>query len=219
MEMQRNFGDLLQGCYQFIGVIRGYQACHILDTEGVRAHLFDNLRLLYIVLEVVHFTAHTPLGQGVADAALDVLAGFLDGPEGRLEVSRIVNRIENPEDVQTAFACVEAELSHDVISIVSVANDVLTAKEHHQFGVGHQLSQLYQSRPGVFIQKSGRYVKGGTTPDFHAEPTNFIHRFRNGDHVLRSHSGRQRRLVTITKSCIRDLKRICCCFLFLLCHK
>ena len=82
-------------------------------------------------------TTHSPLGQGVTETALDVLSCFLDCPEGRLEVSDIVNGVKNAEDVQTAFTSIEAEFSYDVVRIIPVSDDVLTSKEHLELRIGH----------------------------------------------------------------------------------
>ena len=81
------YGDLdgiLQFRDQVIAGVGLQQASHILDADGVSAHLLQGLGILGKVLIVMYGA------QGVADAGLNVSAFLVGGLDGSLQVARVV---------------------------------------------------------------------------------------------------------------------------------
>jgi hypothetical protein len=68
-----------------------------------------------------------------------VFTFVLDGLKGSYEVAFVINGIENAEDVNAAVSGVVNKGDNYVISIITVADQVLSAQEHLQSGIRHQL--------------------------------------------------------------------------------
>jgi len=59
-------------------------------------------------------------------------AVLFDGPDRCLEVARIVERIENTENVDSVLTRERHEPVDDVVGVVAVPNEVLPAQKHLQ---------------------------------------------------------------------------------------
>ena len=110
-----------------IGIERSKQAGHVLEADGVRPHVLEDLRLLYEVVDCVDRPTHPPLGDRVADGALDVLASFTNRVEARLHVALVVERVEDAEYVDAGLRRLFAECANHVVGVVAVADEVLAA--------------------------------------------------------------------------------------------
>ena len=99
-------------------------AGHVLDGEGVDAHRLLLLRELHVVLDGVDGRG------GVGDRALRVATVLLHARDGLLQIARVVQRVEHAEDVHPVLAREGDEPVHDVVGIVLVAEQVLSAQEH-----------------------------------------------------------------------------------------
>ena len=108
---------LLQGADQFMGHIRGDEAGHVLDDDGVRPHVRQLSAHVHEALRGVHG------GSGVADGAVGLGSGLLGGADGGFHVARIVHAVENAEDVHAVLQ--EKQLVMDVLMMILVGVSVL----------------------------------------------------------------------------------------------
>ena len=149
---------LLQLLHQGVRVIGQQQVRHVLDADGVGAHLLQ----LHGQLDEVVLAVHGALG--VADGSLHHAAVLLDELHGSFHVAGVVQSVENTHHIDAVFDGLLAEGLHHVVGIVPVAQDVLAAEQHLQLGVGQALFQGAQALPGVFVQKAHAHVEGGAAP-------------------------------------------------------
>ena len=90
----------LDGGHEFIGVVGGEQATHVLDADTVRAHVSEATRLAQKVVEIVDVAAHpAALADGVADGELKMLSRVLDSGGRAFQVGFVVEGVEDAEDV------------------------------------------------------------------------------------------------------------------------
>ena len=148
----------LQLFHQRIGVIGQQQVCHVLDADGVGAHLLQ----LHGQLDEVVLVVHGALG--VADGSLHHTAVLLDELHGGLHIAGVVQGVEDTHHINAVFNGLLAESLYHVIRVVAVAQNVLAAQQHLQLGVGKALLQGAQALPGVFVQKAHAHVEGGAAP-------------------------------------------------------
>ena len=100
MYKRQDGNSLFQGLHQFIGGVRRQQAGHILDADAVRAHLLQGLGVLGEILVVVHGA------QRIADATLHMSLFLNGGFDGRFQIARVVQRVENTQDVNAVEMCI-----------------------------------------------------------------------------------------------------------------
>jgi hypothetical protein len=120
----------LEGLDDFIGVVGGDQAGHVLDADGIGAHGLQVFGLVDVVVQVVDLAAQARFGHGVADAALEVLAVLLDLGHDGLKVAVVVQGVEGAEDVHAVFTGAVHEGIGHIVGIVAVAHQVLGAQQH-----------------------------------------------------------------------------------------
>ena len=199
VDVDGNADGLLQRLDKVVAGIGLEQTGHILDADGIGAHLFEGLGVLNEIFVGMH------RAQGVADAGLNMralLAGRLDGG---LEVARVVQRVENTQDVDAVGNGLLHEILDGVVGIMAVAEHVLAAEQHLQLGVGHLTAQRAQALPRVFVQETDAGVKRGAAPAFHREVADFVHRLEDRQHLVDRHTGSQQRLVRVAQDDLSDL--------------
>lgn len=152
--------SLFQGLHQFIGRVRRQQAGHILDADAVRSHLLQGLGVLGEILVVVHGA------QRIADAALHMRLFLNGGFDGRLQVARVVQRVENTQDVNAVGNGLLHEILDGVVRVMAVAQHVLAAEQHLQLGVRHFLAQDAQASHGSSSRK--RMQESNVAPPQHS---------------------------------------------------
>ena len=190
----------LELLHQGIGVIGQQQVGHVLDADGIRAHLLDLLGQLDEVLLVMHGA------DGVADAAFHPAAGLFDGLHGPLDVAGIIQGVEDAHHVDAVFDGFLAEGVHHVVGIVLVAQQVLAAQQHLQLGIGHMLAQLAQPLPGILVQEAHAAVKGGAAPALQGPVADAVQDLAGGQHILQAHAGGSLGLMRVTQDGIGNLK-------------
>ena len=199
VELDRDFNGLLQGFDQFLRFIGDQQAGHVLHTDGVGAHVFHGLGEVREIFHGIGFA------EGIGNGSLDVAAVFLGGVHGGLQIAQIVQRVKDADDVDAVVQGFFHEVIHHVIRVVAVAQDVLGAEQHLQFGFFEAGAELAQAVPGVFVQEAERGIEGGAAPAFHGVVTHFVHFFDDGEHLFGGHAGGDQRLVAVAKDGLRDL--------------
>ena len=145
-------GDEAAGCQ------RGEDAGHVLDADGLGAHLLLLLRDLDEEVEGVDGAG------GVADRALGVAAVLLDGADGHLEVAVVVEGVEDAEDVHAVLDGEGDEALEDIVGVVLVAEDVLAAQEHLERGLLRVGLDEAQALPGIFAEEAQADVERGAAP-------------------------------------------------------
>ena len=161
MHLDRHLGKSLhKGRNKFTRGTGCEDAGHILDREGVDAHRLLLLRELHVLLDGVDRRG------GVADRALGVPAVLLDAGDRLLEVARIVQRVEDAEDVHAVFTGKRGEALDDIVRVMLVAEDVLAAEQHLKRRLLADGLDLAETLPRIFAEEAHAHVKRGATPAF-----------------------------------------------------
>ena len=198
VELDGDIHSFLDALHDRVGVIGVEKAGHVLKADGVGTHLYELLRLLGVHVWRVDGTDR------VADGALGVAARLLDGFDGGLEVAKVVDGVEDAEDVHAVLNRELAELIDDIVGVVAVAYDVLAAEQHLEGRLLEALLELAQALPGVLAEKAEGGVEGGAAPDLDAVEAGLVHLGRDGDHVLGAHARGEQRLVAVAHGGVGD---------------
>ena len=202
VDVNRDADRLLQLLDQIIAGIGGQQASHILDADGICAHLFQSLGIACKILVVVH------RAQGVADAALHMSALLVGCLNGSLQIAGVVQCIKNADNVDAVGNRLLHKILDRVIRIGAVAQHILAAEQHLQLLMGQLLAQDAQALPRVFVQEADAAVKGSAAPALHGEIVNLIHLRQDGTHLIHRHAGSQQRLMGIAQDNLGNLDRL-----------
>ena len=200
VEVDGHVHALLQPLDQGVGVHGQQQVGHVLDAQGVGAHLLQLLGQLHEVVLVVDG------GDGVGEGGLHDAAVLLGGLDGLLQVPHVVEGVEDADDVDAVLNGLAAEGVHHVVGVVLVAQDVLAPEEHLQLGVGQVLAQGPQPLPGVLLQKAHAHIEGGAAPALQGVVADGVQHLAGGEHVLDPHTGGGLGLVGVTEDGVRDLQ-------------
>ena len=173
-------------------------ARHVLDGEGVDAHRDLLLRELHVGLHRVDGRG------GVADRALRVAPVLLDAPDGLFEVARVVQRVEDAEDVHAVLARERHEAVHHVVRVVLVAEDVLTAQEHLERRLFADGLDLPEALPGVLAQEAHAHVERGAAPAFERVVAGAVDRLGDLENVVRPQPRGPQGLVGVAQRRVRD---------------
>ena len=202
VDIDRDGQGVLQLLDQIIAGVGSQQASHVLDADGVCAHLLQGLGILDVVLVVVHGA------QGVADAALNMCAFLVGRLDGGLQVAGIVQCVEDADDIDAVCNRLLYKVLDSIIGVGAVAQHVLAAEQHLQLLVGQLLAQDAQTLPGVLIEEADAAIKGSAAPALDREVRDLIHFGQDGTHLIHRHTGGQQRLVSITQDDFRNLDRL-----------
>ena len=169
-------------------------ACHILQAEGVKAHLDQGIAHFDILVDGVNRAL------GVADTAAGDGTGsriFLGSHQGGFKVAEIVQGIENTDDINTVLDTELNEFLNDVIMIVLVSQKVLATEQHLKTRIGHVLADVPQSFPRILSQISEAGVKGGAAPALDRVIPGFVHRGEDFLEIRVRQTGSHQRLICI----------------------
>ena len=200
VQVNGNIHGFLQALDQRVSVLGQQQVGHILNADDACAHLLQLLGHVHIVILVVNG------GDGVGHSGLNGTAILDGGLDGLLQVAGIVQSVEDTDDVDTVLDGLGAEGIHNVVSVVLVAQNVLSTEQHLQLGVGHGLAQLTQTLPGIFVQEAHAGVEGCAAPALQRPVADGVQNFAGGDHILQTHTGGSLRLVCVTQDGISDIQ-------------
>ena len=171
-------------------------AGHILQADGVKAHALQ----LLAHLGVLGGSVHGGLGVGNAAGSHGVGSGvLLGGLQGGADVPEIVQRVEDPQNVDAVLDGQLHELLNNIVVVVLVAQQVLAPQQHLQLGIGHMLADMPQPLPGILVQVAQAAVKGSAAPALHGVVAGLVH---GGEDLLVigvGKPGRHQGLVGITK--------------------
>ena len=177
----RDIQAVLDGGDQVVALLRRHDAGHVLDADGLEAHLLHLAADLHILFQRVDGAG------GVADGA----GG--DGPplhrflHGHLQVPQIIEGVEDADHVDAVGDAALHELAHHVVGIVLVAQQVLAPQEHLQLRVGHFRLDPAQPLPGILVQEAHAAVKGGAAPALHGIEARLVQGLQYGIHDAEGH--------------------------------
>ncbi len=201
MELNRNLDGLLQLLNEVFGNIRLQQTGHILDADGVNAHLLKLLCQLnegFVGMEGADGVYEAALNMGL----LFALEGFINGG---LEIVDIVEGIEDTEYFDTVLGSLADESADDIVIIVIVAEKILAAEEHLDRGVLQVRAENVEALPGIFVQEAEAAVKCSTAPCFKGIIADSIKGIELRNHLLNAHAGSTQGLVSVTQDCFGNL--------------
>ncbi len=123
------------------------QAGHVLDAEEVRAHVLDAARQVGVVVEVVLGALLVRDVARVAHGHLGDLSGLPDAADADLHRLEVVERVEDPEDVEACLRRLVDEGLDQVVRVAGVADRVGAPDQHLEQEVGHRGAQRPQPLP------------------------------------------------------------------------
>ena len=202
--MDGNIQLFLQTADQIKSYVRLKDTGHVLDGDGVRAHVRHFFRHFNPHFDGVHGAG------GVGDGALGMLASLTNGLDRTIQVTRIVHGVENPEHVYAVLGGTLTETVDHIIGVMTVTQQVLATQQHLLLGVGHSLFQFTDALPGIFAQVTDAGVEGSSAPGFQRPETNLVEFLGNGQHVVKPHAGGKQGLVGVTQDNVRNPQRFLC---------
>ena len=158
MQMYRHAYFFLHALYQRIRIIGQQQIRHVLYAYNVRAHLLQFLSHLNEVILVMHGA------DGVAYGGFAYSAVFLCILYGGFKIAHVVKSIKYPYDIDSVLYRLATELLHNVVGIMLIAQYILAAEKHLQFGIGQRLFKLSQPVPRILVEEAEACVKRGSAP-------------------------------------------------------
>jgi hypothetical protein len=126
-----------------------------------------------------------------------MLVIVFDDLGGRLEVPKVIQRIEYPEDVHAIVNGTLYECFYHIIGIVAIAHYVLAPEEHRKRRFGHVLFQRPEPLPGIFPQKAVHYVKSGSSPNLQGIVAYVVQHFGYREHIFGAAPGGKKALMAI----------------------
>jgi len=195
VKMNGNLYAVLDGLDQLICLVGLEKTRHILDADGVCAHLLELLCILREALVGVEGR------RGVGDSRLNVSALLDSCLDSGLEVSCIVQRVKDTEDIDTVCNGLLYEVLNNVVRIVTVTENVLSAEEHLKLRVLAVRLDGTESLPRILVEETETGIEGGTAPSLEGIISNLIHYVKDGNHFFCSHTRCGKRLMRITEDC------------------
>ena len=178
------------------------EAGHVLDDDGVRAHVRQFAAHVHEALRGMHG------GSRVADGAVRLSSGLLGGADGGFHVARVVHAVENAENIHAVLGAHGHEGFHHVIRVIGVAHNVLAAQKHHVGRFGGGLLQGVQTVERPFLQEAKAGVDGGSAPGLQGAEAHGIEDGGDGQHVCRLHAGGRQGLVAVAQNGTVECNRI-----------
>lgn len=179
---------------------------HILDTKDVDTFLDERIGEVEVVLKGVLGLLGVGNVTRVTDSAFNDTTGLLSGIDTNLQVFKVVERVEDSENVETSLNSLLGEVVDGIVGVRGVTDSVGPSDQSLQRNVGNQLSQSPQSNPRVLVEESHRDIKGGTTPTL--ERIGVLKGMGslsgNVGHVNGSHTGSKERLVGVSPRSVHD---------------
>ena len=190
---------LLQGGDQLKGRLGAHDARHVLDADGLTAHLLQLPAQLHEHLQIVDGAGGIAEGPGHMRAALQALIHC------HLNIAQVVQSVEDADDVDAVFHALAHESPDDIVGIMLIAQQVLAPQQHLQLGILHMAADGAQPLPGILVQIAQAAVKGSAAPALQRVISGLIHLFQDGQKISRGHPGRHQRLLRIPQDGFRNL--------------
>ncbi len=201
VEMKWDLDGSLQPTHQMVGVEGGQESGHVLDTNRIRPQIFQLLGQIHKPVDAMD------RADGVTDGGFRMFAAGFHFADGPIEIPHVVKGVEDAEDIDAVRGRPFDEPLHHVVGVMAIADQVLSAQQHLELGVGHGGPQGPEPFPGIFFEEAQAGVESGAAPDFQRPIADPIKLLRDGQHVFRAHARRQQRLMAVPQRDIRDQDR------------
>ena len=136
---------------------------------------------------------------GIYNATLNMCACFLSGTHCAFQVACIVKSIENTDNGYAVINRTVYKFAYNVIGIMVIAQNVLTAQQHLNRGFTQMLFERAQTLPGILVKEAQAGVKCGAAPSLQSIVAGVIQLFQCRQHVADAHSGGSKGLVAVTQ--------------------
>ena len=193
MQVDRDLYRLFQRRSQLIGNRRRNQRRHVLDTDRIRARVLKLFGILDEIFDIVHRR------QRVGNRCLHVRARLFCRLDRRLQIADVVKRVENTDDIDSVVDRFLYKIFNRIISIVAVAEHILSAEQHLQLCVRHIFADHTQPLPRVLVEKTDTRVKRGAAPAFAGIKADLIHRGQDWKHLVETHTRRDQGLMRVAQ--------------------
>ena len=193
MQVNRYIYALLKARYQIVCIIRQQKICHILNANGVSTHVHHTRCQLHKIFGSVNRTFR--IAYGTFRNAIMLLACL----DGALDISKIIKRIKNTDNVYAVINGTLYKLIHYIIGIMLVSKQILSTQQHLKLRIGQCLAKLTQTVPRIFVQKAEAGVKCSPSPAFQRIISHFIKLIANRKHLIQPHSCCSLRLMRVSE--------------------
>ena len=136
---------------------------------------------------------------GIYNTALNMCACIFSGTHCAFQVASIVKSIENTDDGYAVINRTVYKFAYNVIGIMVITQNVLTAQQHLNRGFAQVLFERAQTLPGILVKETQAGVKGGAAPGLQSIVAGVIKLFQCRQHIADAHSGGSKRLVAVTQ--------------------
>src|SRR6202158_2970886 len=194
---------LLDSLDQIAGRLRLKQTVNVLHADGIATRFFDLLSYVHEHRDGVHRTGP------IADCALCMLAGLLHGINARLQVSNVIQCVEDAEDIDTIQRGLLDKPADDRVIKILVADQVLSAQQHMQSGFGEQPAVSPQPLPRVFIEKAYAGMECHPAPTLQRPIARIVQVFTHRHDVFDGHAGFQKTLLRFSQQQLGDFHGAC----------
>ena len=201
MQLNRDLNGLFQCLNQLRSLVRKQQACHILDTDGVCTHLLDVLRHGGPILQCIR------VAQGVGQRYLCMAVLFVGSLYCCLQVTQVVQTVEDTDNVDTICDGLLYEVLYDVVAVGTVTQNVLSTEQHLQRSFLCLVFDFAKSLPGILMQETKGCVEGSSSPALQGMVAYLIQFFHDGQHLLCGHTCSNQRLMCVTQDSLGNLYR------------
>ncbi len=158
LHVDRDIHGLLEPADELEGDVGAQQSRHVLDADGVSAHVLDALAQIDPQIDRVHGTHR------VRNSALGMLADLDRGLDRSLQIPEVVQRVENTEDIDAVDRAALDEFLDQVVGVMPVAQDILAAKQHLLRRIGHGGFQTADALPRILAEIANAGVERRPTP-------------------------------------------------------
>jgi len=142
---------------------------------------------------------------GVANFAAGVLAGSQRRANGCLEIARVVERIENSQNIHPASGGAADESIHHVIGETRVLHDILPAQKHAVRCLRRTLFQRSDPLERVLAEITQTRIDRRPAPGFQLIKAERVKVGQGGQHLLRPHPRRGEGLMSVAEHRIGEL--------------
>ena len=198
LHVNRHLDRRLQPRDQFEGHIGLEQAGHVLDGNGMRAHVLEPLGQVHPHVDGVDGA------DGIGNGALGMLAVGNGCLNGALEIARVIEGVEDTEDIDAIDGAALDELLDHIVGVMTITEQVLPAQQHLQRGLGQGFLEFAQPVPGILAQITDAGVEGGAAPAFQRPEANLVELAADRQHVVDAQTRRQQGLVRVAQHYIGD---------------
>src|SRR5690554_827982 len=120
------------------------------------------------------------------------------------DIAHIIHRVKYAENINAVVRRALDELVNHVVSVMTVAENILSAQQHLHGRLGHRLFKLADAVPGIFTQIADTGIESRAAPSFQRPVTYVIQLRCNRQHIVQTHTRRKKRLMRIAQYNIGD---------------